>query len=237
MTSPFLVAYILKKSLTDLCRVILYHLYQTYWSVYTQASLWHFASHVNHTGGGVKTSQGFSNTLMSHFCDRNQTNRNINPVNRGVITWLITHSCREVTTIVKPRDTKAQNFPDSNFLRAKSFWATRAILYLMTSLKSACSLLPRFFCLWKAGSGETGRYCWLCTVAKKIFWHFFFSCKMSNTVRQDSESMAWSSLRVSCSLTINCKQLSLLWRLLLTVEGYQEGEQIIFKVWISCPGV
>ena len=126
---------------------------------WTQASLWHFASHMNHTGGGVKTSQGFSDTLMSHFCDRNQTNRNINPVNRGVITWLITHSCREVTTIVKPRDTKAQNFPGSNFLRAKSFWTTRAILYLMTSLKSACSLLPRFFCLWKAGSGETGRYC------------------------------------------------------------------------------
>ena len=42
---------------------------------YTQASLWHFASHVNHTGGGVKTSQGFSNTLMSHFCHKNQTNR------------------------------------------------------------------------------------------------------------------------------------------------------------------
>ena len=90
---------------------------------YTQASLWHFASHMNHAG--VKTSLGFSNTLMSHFCDRNQTNRNINPVNRGVITWLITHSCREVTTIVKPRDTKAQNFPGSNFLRAKSFWTTR----------------------------------------------------------------------------------------------------------------
>ena len=30
LTSPFLVAYIFKKSLTDLCRVILYHLYQTY---------------------------------------------------------------------------------------------------------------------------------------------------------------------------------------------------------------
>ena len=94
---------------------------------WTQASLWLFASHMNHTGGGVKTSQGFSDTLMSHFCDRNQTNRNINPVNRGVITWLITHSCREVTTIVKPRDTKTENFPGSDFLRAKSFWTTRAI--------------------------------------------------------------------------------------------------------------
>ena len=168
MTSPFLVVHILKKSLTDLYRVILYHLYQTYWSVYTQAGLWHFASHVNHTSWGVKTSQDFSNTLISHFCHMNQTNRDINPVNRGVIIWLVTQSCREVTKIVKTRDTKTQNFPGSNFLRA--------IPYL-TSLKNACSMRSRFFCLWKAGSGETGRYCWLCTAAKKIFWHSTFSAK------------------------------------------------------------
>ena len=100
---------------------------------WTQASLWLFASHMNHTGGGVKTSQGFSNTLMSHFCDRNQTNRNINPVNRGVITWLVTHSCREVTTIVKPRDTKTLP-PTQVFLPLESwFWRNWQVLLIVYS--------------------------------------------------------------------------------------------------------
>ena len=70
----------------------------------------------------------------------NQTNRDINLVNRGVIIWLVTQSCREVTKIVKTRDTKTQNFPGSNFLRAKTFRTKCAKPFLTTSLKSA--LLP-----------------------------------------------------------------------------------------------
>ena len=50
--------------LTDLCRVILYPLYRTCWSVYTPAGLWYFASHVTSRDTITQTFPG-SNFLRA----------------------------------------------------------------------------------------------------------------------------------------------------------------------------
>ena len=50
------------------------------------------------------------------------------------LIWLI----RVVAGIADIRGAKTQNFPDSNFLRAKTFRTKRAKPFLATNLKSAC---------------------------------------------------------------------------------------------------